>query len=290
MVFPAKLLFSYCLMLLGLSISISSSCQPLPASSLKDSSIFMLNDKPVEIIRYRYGEPHIRFLALHDTEKTGLEAAFKFMNIYGGCAVELKYGLGRNIDFLDDLKEFSFDPNRMFTDDGAYLGLAKDSGPLIPEDLPDKVRKLGDEVLKFVNADSLGVIIALHNNYEGGFSIVSYTSGNYLENTAAEVFINPAMDPDNFVFVTDRRFFDFLKEKQTNVVLQSNTAPDDGSLSVYSMQTNIPYANIEAQHGHLEENYRMIILVNEMLKEIQPEIRPVLSKDRGSVPGSSKHF
>ena len=113
----------------------------------------MLNDKPVEMVRYQYGEPHIRFLALHDTEKTGLEAAFKFMCIYGGCAVELKYGLVRNIDFLDDLKEFSFDPNRMFTDDGAYLGLAKDSGPLIPDSLPDKVRKLGDEVLKFIHAD-----------------------------------------------------------------------------------------------------------------------------------------
>ena len=202
------------------------------------------------------------------------------MCIYGGCAVELKYGLVRNIDFLDDLKEFSFDPNRMFTDDGAYLGLAKDSGPLIPDSLPDKVRKLGDEVLKFIHADSLGVIIALHNNYEGGFSIFSYIKGNYLENTASDVFINPDMDPDNFVFVTDRRFFDFLKERQINVVLQSLTAPDDGSLSIYSMRANIPYANIEAQHGHFDENYRMIIQVNEMLKVIQPAAQPVLTKNR----------
>lgn len=280
MLVPVQQLFRLLPLLLGLNLSISAISQPLPPGSRKDSCLFMLNDKPVEMIRYQYGEPHIRFLALHDTEKTGLKAAFRFMGIYGGCAVELNYGLVRNIDFLDDLKEFSFDPNRMFTDNGAISGLIKDSEPRIPVCLPAKVKKLGIEVLKYVNADSIGVVIALHNNYDGGFSILSYTKGNYLENTAAEVFINPEMDADDFVFVTDRRFFNFLKERQINVVLQSNDAPDDGSLSVYSMQAHIPYANIEAQHGHLEENYRMIIEVDEMLKVIRPSIQSVLTRNQ----------
>ena len=270
----------YFILLAGLGLFSSAQCQSLPSSSIRDSSVYMLNEKPVQLIRHRYGEPHIQFLALHDSEKTGLRAAFKFMGIYGGSVVELSYGLVRNIDFLDSLKEFSFDPNRIFTDEGAYLGLAKYSGPQIHDGLTEKVRKLGDEVLKFMNADRLSVIIALHNNYNGGFDIHSYSQGNYLENIAEEVFINPDLDPDNFIYVTDRRFFDYLKQKEVNVILQSKDAPDDGSLSVFAMQRQIPYANIEVQHGNLTENYRLILLVNEMIKEIPLAEQPALTENQ----------
>ncbi len=83
------------------------------------------------------------------------------------------------------------------------------------------------------------------------------------------------MDPDNFVFVTDRRFFEYLKQRETSVVLQSMQVPDDGSLSVYAMKNNIPYANIEVQHGQIAENYRIILILNDMVKE-------VLSKETAS--------
>lgn len=270
----------YCLVLAGLSLFSSAQCQSLPSSSLRDSSIYMLNDKPVQLIRHRYGEPHIQFLSLHDSEKTGLRAAFKFMGIYGGTVVELQYGLVRNIDFLDSLREFSFDPNRIFTDEGAYLGLARYSEPQIHDGLTEKVRKLGDEVLKFINVDSLSVIIALHNNYDGGFNIHSYKPGSELEAIAEEIFINPEMDSDNFIYVTNRRFFDYLKQRKVNVILQSKDAPDDGSLSVFAMQRQIPYANIEVQHGNLTENYRLILLVNEMIKEIPLTELPALTKNQ----------
>lgn len=276
----AKRSIKYCLLFAGLNLFSSAQCQSLPSSSLRDSSIYMLNDKPVQLIRHQYGEPHIHFLALHDSEKTGLRAAFKFMGIYGGSVVELKYGLVRNIDFLDSLKEFSFDPNRIFTDEGAYLGLARYSEPLIHDGLTEKVRKLGEEVLKFMNADRLSVIIALHNNYNGGFNIHSYKQGNYLENIAEEIFINPDMDSDNFIYVTDRRFFDYLKQRKVNVILQSRDAPDDGSLSVFAMQRQIPYANIEVQHGNLSENYRLILLVNEMIKQIPLPEQPALTRNQ----------
>lgn len=249
---------------------ISVSAQTLPSSSRADTSVFMLNDKAVQIIRYQYGDPHIRFLSLHDTEKTGLKAAFKFMGIHGGCVIELQYGKVRNIDFSDSLQQFSFDPNNMFTYEGAYIGLARNSLPRIHDGLPEKVQSLGNKVLDFGSLDSLGVIVTLHNNYNGGFSIFSYTQGNYLEKSADDVYINSAMDPDDLIFVTDRRFFDYLKKKEVNVVLQSMQVPDDGSLSVFAMQNNIPYANIEVQHGHLDENYRLILIVNDMLKEITP--------------------
>lgn len=256
--------------LLLILISFSAAAQTLPSRSRSDTSVFKLNDKTIHIIRYQYGDPHIRFLSLHDTEKTGLKAAFKFMGIHGGFVTELQYGKVRHIDFSDSLRQFSFDPNNMFTYEGAYIGLAKHSLPRIHEGLPEKIQALGNKVLEFGSLDSLGAIVTLHNNYNGGFSIFSYTQGNYLEGTADDVYINSAMDPDDLIFVTDRRFFDYLKNKQVNVVLQSIQAPDDGSLSVYAMLNNIPYANVEVQHGHLDENYRLILIVNDMIKEIVP--------------------
>ena len=258
------LLFNYCS---------EVQAQTLPPGSRSDTTTFMLNEKPVKIISHQYGDPHIRFLALHDTEKTGLKAAFQFMGIHGGYAVELEYGGSRNIDFLDSLEQFSFDPNSMFTNEGAYLGLTIFSIPQIHFGLENKVRKLGDEVLGFCKIESTGYIIALHNNYDGGFSVYSYTEGNYLADSAEDVYINPDMDPDNFVFVTDRIFFDYLKQHKISVVLQSTQVHNDGSLSVYAMQNSIPYVNVEVQHGQIAENYRVILVVNDMLKEIQLQYR-----------------
>jgi hypothetical protein len=48
------------------------------------------------------------------------------------------------------------------------------------------------------------------------------------------------------------------------VVLQHHRPQDDGSLSVYAAKKKIPYINIEALHGHLDEQIRML----ETLKDI----------------------
>lgn len=243
-----------------------------PPGSRIDTTVFFLNDKEIKMIRYQYGDPHIRFLVLHGTEKTGLKAAFEFMRLFGGSAIELNYGKGRYIEFSDSSKRFSFDPNNMFTDEGAYMGLVLFSEPQVHHGVPEKVRNLGRKILKASKPDSLGVIVTLHNNYNGGFSVYSYTPGNFLENSAEDVYINRDMDPDNFIFVTERRFFDYIKQKQVNVVLQSPQVPDDGSLSVFAMQNQIPYANIESQHGHLAENFRLIVLVVTMLKDLHVDL------------------
>jgi hypothetical protein len=264
----ARKLIRYWLMFVIICLGSPADAQSLPSSSRQDSLVVMLNDRPVQLVTHQYGEQHIRFLALHDSENTGLQAAFKFIGIYGGSVVELRNRHFRNINFLDSLKEFSFDPNRMFTYEGTYLGLARYSQPQIHEGLTEKVRRVGDELLKYIKADSPGVIISLHNNYNEGFGIYSYKEGNYLEKTAEDLFINPDMDPDDLVYVTDRRFFDYLKQKKINVILQSQQAPDDGSLSIFAMQSQKPYVNIEVQHGHFEENYRLILIISDMLKEM----------------------
>lgn len=245
--------------------------QNLPIYNIRtDTVTYQIGiNKQVNIVNYTYGEPHIRFLAIHDNEDTGVKAAFRFIQINGGSITELQYGgTVRNISFTDSLDNFyEIDPNSMFTDTGARGNLDKYGDGLVTPEAVTWIRKLGDTVLQIYNADSLGYIITLHNNTDNAFSIRSYLEGDYLENTASDVFINDEMDTDDLVFVTEAWFFDFLKERNINVVYQSIDAPNDGSLSVFAQKTKIPYVNIEVQHGHVDEHYRLIVVVNEMIKE-----------------------
>lgn len=226
-----------------------------------------LGDKKINIINYSHTKTNLKYLVIHDNEDTGLKAALKFIRSNGGSVTDLQYGGVRNIVFSDNINVFQFDPNTMFTDAGSYKGIKKYSYQLLNPKVTRRVRNLGQQVLACYNPDSLGYIITLHNNTDGAFSIQSYKEGSYLFNTAAKLYINESMDPDDMVFVTEPWFFNYLKDRNINVVLQSNDAEDDGSLSVYAMNENIPYINIEIQHGHLEEHFRLIEIADQMIKE-----------------------
>jgi hypothetical protein len=54
--------------------------------------------------------------------------------------------------------------------------------------------------------------------------------------------------------------------------LQSKDAADDGSLSLYAMQQNIPYINVEVEHGHQLVNLQLIEIAVKALKETYPEL------------------
>lgn len=230
-------------------------------------SIFQLGDKKVKVIQYSRGVPHIKFLVIHDNEDTGVKAALQFIRANGGSLIDLQYGQVRNLAFSDTVNIFQFDTNTMFTGAGAYKGLGKYSYRLLPPNAAERVLKLGEQVLTCYNADSLGYIITLHNNTDGAFSIHSYREKSYLVNTANQLHINEFMDPDDLAFVTDPWFFNYLKQRNINVVLQSKEATDDGSLSVYAMMKKIPYVNIEVQHGHIQEHLRLIEIVSQMMKD-----------------------
>jgi hypothetical protein len=65
--------------------------------------------------------------------------------------------------------------------------------------------------------------------------------------------------PGDFFYVTDQRFFDYLKARNFNVTLQDDAhVPDDGSLSVYFARRGIPYVNVEADTHHLREQIEMV--------------------------------
>ncbi|MBK8927556.1 MAG: hypothetical protein IPM74_17060 [Crocinitomicaceae bacterium] len=70
------------------------------------------------------------------------------------------------------------------------------------------------------------------------------------------------MDPDDFIFTTDKNLYDHLSQLPVNIILQDNdNCKDDGSLSVYCGRKGIPYVNIEAEYGHLTEQVKLIEMV-----------------------------
>jgi hypothetical protein len=96
----------------------------------------------------------------------------------------------------------------------------------------------------------------------------------HLAGDAEEVFLAPARDPSDFDFVTERPVFEALRARGNNVVLQDNSrVTDDGSLSVYCGRVGKRYINVEAKHGHLSEQVKMLRELGDVLRELS-QTRP----------------
>lgn len=228
-------------------------------------SSFSVADANVTVASFSKGEGP-RFLIVHNNENTGLAAAFDFISEKGGSILRLEYGNTRYISFADKLSKCHIDPNHIFTANGINTDVDRFCNGLISFESLASLNSLAQTVLTEYNADSLGYIVTLHNNTDGNFNIRSYVNDPFYKKAAEEVHINKQMDPDDLVFVTSPCFFKYLKTENINVVLQSETAPDDGSLSVYAMKSAIPYANVEVQFGHKDEQLRLIKAVDQMLQ------------------------
>ena len=203
-------------------------------------------------------------LNLHDDEGTSVEAALAVARRRGGRVVELAHSGDRNLAFEVGRQRAVADPNRMFTDAGRRRTLGA-----LGRDTPAARAALAafaDSVLAAYTAVSPAVVVTLHNNTPDGYSARSYQPGAEYAADAAAVTVRPGSDPDDFFFVTDRALYDALVGRGFNAVLQDNAAAtDDGSLSVWAAQNGVPYVNVEAQHGHLAEQTRMVEALADVL-------------------------
>lgn len=215
-----------------------------------------LGDSSVHVVIHSVKGKDIHFLNLHDNENTSVEAAAEVMQRKGGRLTEIRHSGERLIRFSQGERTYEFDPNRMFSPAGRRATLNRyskaDAGA------EQILRNFADSVLRLFGAGRVPCIVALHNNTEDDYSAKSYLPGAIYTADARKVFLEPGADTDDFVMVTRRKFYRFYKRRGINVVLQSKKPTDDGSLSVYSEWNKIPYINIEAQEGHLEEQKRMI--------------------------------
>lgn len=233
-----------------------------------DTSYIVIGDLNINLVKYSTSEPDIHFLTIHDNEDTGVKAAFQFMSINGGGIVDCQYGGVRNFKFLYNEETYQLDPNSIYTQKGIKIGLEK-YGPSNDEVIKE-ISQAGKVIMNLYNPSKHGYIFTLHNNADGGFGVRSYLKGYELEGTADSVHINFELDPDDMVLVTELGLFNRLKKENVNVVLQSQNAPDDGSLSIYAMQNKIPYLNVEVQHGHIDTHLNLINICAGIIAEIYP--------------------
>jgi len=150
----------------------------------------------------------------------------------------------------------------MFTEQGRVATLERFGN--ISDKALAAVRAFAEEVLQQLNPTELDIIVTLHNS-RGSYSVLAYTSGGDYANEAELVYVSKEMDPNDLYFVTDRELYDQLRHMEQNVVLQDNAGlTDDGSLSVWSAQQQIPYVNMEAEDGHRRVQAGMIQRIHEL--------------------------
>lgn len=260
----------FSLLLLCISAPAFAQHPPVFEGMTTDTAFIPLGDLEVKLVKYSYEAPNISFLAIHDNEDTGVKAAFQFIELNGGTIIDSQYNGARNFKFINEEETFETDPNSIYTRTGIKAGLQKYG--IWDDNVIGMLEEAGKTILKTYDPKKTGYIFTLHNNADGGFGITSYLPGYELENTADSVNINFQMDPDDMVLVTEIPVYNLLKKANVNVILQSHDAVDDGSLSIYAMQQHIPYINVEVQHGHIEENLRLIEICSAALSQTYPKL------------------
>lgn len=218
-------------------------------------TIFTHGDKAVD---------GVLFLNVHEDEVTSIEALKAYAKQHTIHFFYLMHEGTRRVKFELDGKEYNVDPNRIFTKKGRKRTL-KDGGRYRKK--ARKVAKhLATQILNRVVANQ--VIVAVHNNTDVNYSIKSYLpNGDEAKNTA-QVYVNDAMDADDFIYTTDKAFFEAFKGRGVNVILQDNEGyVNDGSLSVYCGINGMRYINIETQKGHFDAQMRLIGMVMEIISE-----------------------
>lgn len=225
---------------------------------LGDSSIVVLQ-------RYQTKQKNILFLNIHEDEHTSIEAIEAFSQTTALNFVYLKHNKSRRIFFNHKETTYSVDPNRIYTSKGRNATIEPVSRFKFK---PKRIAKtLAKEIITLIK--QYNIIVTMHNNTDVNYSIKSYLPGEDESQNTAQVFVSQNWDADDFVYTTEKVYFDYLKQADVNVILQDNTNyVNDGSLSVYCGKNKIKYLNIEAQKGHLTEQIKLVEIVHDMLQKL----------------------
>ncbi len=186
----------------------------------------------------------------HDNENTAFRAALYALERYGGKVLTVHSGEKRNLGKTD--------PNRNFgTSKKEVKACASISGRPTPQ--------YSGYVLDFFKGQR--AVLAMHNNTNGGTVTAARTDSKNRGMLASGPPISK--DPDDFIYVTGSKPFSqdkgiqqdvvMLREDGFNVVHEFVTLKNtDCSLSNFAAYRNLRYYNIEAQHGHLEQQTKMV--------------------------------
>lgn len=218
---------------------------------------YKLGERSVQVNTYQYGDiKDLVYINLHDDEITAVNGARKVLEKKGGFLIKIENYRTRNLKFKLDGKQYTIDPNRMFSREGIARSLLIFGNT--SQQAIDEVERFANRILQLIPRNA-SWIIALHNNTNGKYSVNSYKQGGDKEKDAMDVNVNDDLDADDFFFTTDSILFARLSADNFNTILQDNLrAKRDGSLSIYCGERNMRYVNCETEHGRQPEYDQMI--------------------------------
>ncbi|HNJ95812.1 MAG TPA: hypothetical protein PLS65_13625 [Ferruginibacter sp.] len=232
-----------------------------------------LGERTIAVKLIQYGDiVNTCCINVHDNERTAVEAAKTVLQNEGGILIKIENNAQRFISFPFKGQVYTFDPNRIFSRAGILLTL-KTKGRINPGAISE-VEKFADQLLKLI-PDSINCVIALHNNYDGDFSVKTYLPGGKRQKDAKLVYADEWQDIDDIALTTDHSLYDKMASFGYNSILQDNdNVFRDGSLSVYYGELNKRYVNIETQHGK-----------NNLYQEMLAKLLSVLDEERRPAEG-----
>ncbi|MBI2653725.1 LCP family protein [Candidatus Woesearchaeota archaeon] len=265
----------------------------LKAQSIIDIGIPDISFEPVvipEVNKVIYTEGSYRnakyiVVIPHTTELNALLAARQEAKGPITYVAETNGNNGRNLKITINKKTYQIDTNSAFCQQGIVSGL-KELNNVSFDKLSDTekqqllsaIRRFEDEINRRVFHGRM--VFALHQITNKSFSIESYQKDSKFKRHAADLNITPNASKWNFAYVNTRGWFEVLKAKGWNVILQGNQHEnDDGSLSYAVTWRNLPYVNIEVEVGNAKKQAEMIKVVNELIEEY-----PELATDINFVP------
>lgn len=251
----------------------------------KSTAKLRLGSAEVRVNLYSNPASNLTFVAPHHNEQAGLRLAKEFVASRGGRLVEIESfdangRPSRYVMFTRNGKAYSIDPNRIFTENGRGCG--------VPAEIRSDVEKFAGDLLQILFEDPAAYresgrfIVAVHNNADveskahparagdltaAAFVKVAGVSHGTFQDQAAGVYLSNAEDdPDNFVFLSTPEYIGYFADFGFNVVVQRPAASlsskkcsvDDGSLSVYSALSGIPYICLEADAANGEIRHRQM--------------------------------
>jgi hypothetical protein len=288
--------------LLGFLFLTQIAAQEEKESIEKHTRLLMLGATKVKVNVYEKKGSPITFFAPHYNERTGADIAKELIGKKGGRLVEIESvdasgNASRQLSFTLAGKSYAIDPNRIYTENGRACSN-------VPEEINRTVVNFSEGLLKIVfpeNGNKLRAgekfLVAVHNNGDiddpnksasarendlTAYAFVKYGKGTqflrgrFQEQSDGAYLSTVEADEDNFFFLSSPAFLSFFAERGFNAIVQKsaaklhskNCAVDDGSLSVFSGQQNIPYINVEADAAHGGARQRqMLEAVYELLRK-----------------------
>jgi hypothetical protein len=255
-----------CMIVLSGCVSQKLTANPPTVEVTQKTVAFSVGETTVGAQERQFGHGSLTMVNLHDDENAAVEAGAAVLQKRGGKLIELTHGGTRRVEFSLRGRDYSFDPNRIFSKAGVRMTVRAADRGTVPEEAHLAVERFAEEFIRHFELNKKAAFIALHNNGDGGLSIHTYEPGGEWAADTDVLHVSTVADPDDVFFVTEERIYEALKAQHFNVVLQDNTIKrDDGSLSVYAGRHGIRYINVEAEPEHLAEQIRMVGVAAEVL-------------------------